>query len=143
MITPYFPGQSGPYYEQYIREQIGEGVQVYGGSTIHRGHGIGSVVSGLVRSTIPMLKSVGRSLGKELLTTGSRIASDLLGGDDVGKSTARHAKAASSRLLDRLDKHVNSRPRPRANKRPHVAKSTKRKRPAKTRSLFKNVDVAP
>ncbi len=41
-----------------------------------RGHGFGSVLSGLFRSVMPMLKRI----GKQALTTGAYIASDMLGG---------------------------------------------------------------
>ena len=45
-----------------------------------RGHGYGSVLSGLFRSAIPMLKRI----GKQALTPGAHVASDMLSEKRLG-----------------------------------------------------------
>ena len=72
----------------YYVNQAGGSFPVFQGSRGQRGHGFGSVLSGLFRSAVPMLKRI----GKQALTTGAYIASDMLGGkkfDEAAKTRVR------------------------------------------------------
>ena len=66
-------------YTDYYVNQAGGALPVFQGSRGQRGHGFGSVLSGLFRSAVPMLKRI----GKQALTTGAYIASDMLGGKNL------------------------------------------------------------
>ena len=75
-------------FTDYCVNQAGGSLPVFQGSSGQRGHGFGSVLSGLFRSAVPMLKRI----GKQALTTGAHIASDMLGGkkfDEAAKTRVR------------------------------------------------------
>ena len=75
-------------FTDYYVNQAGGSLPVFQGSRGQRGHGFGSVLSGLFRSAVPMLKRI----GKQALTTGAYIASDMLGGkkfDEAAKARVR------------------------------------------------------
>ena len=89
MKTKYCCDAARSLYTDYYVNQAGNGaIPVFQGTRGQRGHGFGSVLSGLFRSAMPMLKRI----GKQALTTGAYIASDLLGGktfEDSAKSRVR------------------------------------------------------
>ena len=89
MNTKYCCDASRSLYTNYYVNQAGNGaLPVFQGMRGQRGHGFGSVLSGLFRSAMPMLKRI----GKQALTTGAYIASDMLGGksfSDSAKSRVR------------------------------------------------------
>ena len=67
-------------YEDYYIRQSGSGLPVFQGSRGQRGHGLGSMLSGLFRSAVPMLKRGLATFGKHALKTGLEIASDVADG---------------------------------------------------------------
>src|SRR5271163_1879607 len=89
MKTKYCCDASKLLYTDYYVNQAGNGaLRVFQGVRRQRDHGFGSVLNGLFRSAMPMLKRV----GKQALTTGAHIASDMLGGksfSDSAKSRVR------------------------------------------------------
>lgn len=82
-------------YEDYYMQQHHNGIQSGGGMPVfsgyrhQRGHGIGSVLSGLFRSAVPMIKRGLAFVGKKALKTGAHIASDLLEGKSFGESARK------------------------------------------------------
>ena len=64
------------YYEQYYANQCGNGMNVFQGARGQRGHGLGSMLSGLFRSALPMIKNFGRNA----LQTGLNVATDVVEG---------------------------------------------------------------
>ena len=78
-------------YEDYYMTQSGTGMPIYVGSRGQRGHRIGSVLSGLFRSAVPMLKRGLASFGKHALKTGQRILTDVIDGQPIGESAKKHA----------------------------------------------------
>jgi hypothetical protein len=66
----------GRRIKTYI-QQSGSGLPVFQGSRGQRGHGIGSVLSGLFRSAMSMLKRRLATFGKHALKTGLEIAGDV------------------------------------------------------------------
>jgi hypothetical protein len=79
-------------YEDYYMKQSGTGMPVFIGSRNQRGHGIGSVLSGLFRSAAPMLKRGLATFGKHALKTGTQILSDVVDGQSLGESAKRRIK---------------------------------------------------
>ena len=75
-------------YEDYYMQQSGSGLPVFQGLRGQRGHGIGSVLSGLFRSAVPMLKRGLATFGKHALKTGLEIAGDVAEGKSF-KDSAR------------------------------------------------------
>lgn len=78
-------------YESYYLKQSGSGMPVYVGSRGQRGHGIGSVLGGLFRSAVPMLKRGLANFGRHALKAGLDIANDVVEGGDFRESAKRHA----------------------------------------------------
>ena len=75
-------------YEDYYLAQSGNGLPVFQGSRGQRGHGLGSMLSGLFRSAVPMLKRGLATFGKHALKTGLEIAGDVAEGKSF-KDSAR------------------------------------------------------
>ena len=98
MLIPYYPEDSNEDYYSYYLNQAGHGFNVFRGSTVQTGHGIGSFLGGLARSAMPIMKS----FAGKALKTGVSFAKDAIAGKDLGKSALRHAKIAGSGLLDSL-----------------------------------------
>jgi hypothetical protein len=82
-----------PYLAYYRQQQSGRGVtSVYRGAAFQRGHGIGSFLSGLVRTVAPLIRSGAAALGKEALRSGVGFLSDMATG------TSDPRVAANARL---------------------------------------------
>ena len=81
-------------------EQSGHGIPMFQGLKYQRGSGLGSIFGGLLRSILPVFKTVGKVAGREALSTGLHVASDALGGRNVGESLEEHARAGAANLLD-------------------------------------------
>ena len=97
-------------YERYYIDQAGGGMPVYSGSPYQRGHGLGSILGGLLRGAMPLLSSVGKSIGRQMIRSGLDVASDVVSGGNVRDSLKRRAKEGALSLLE--GGRVNKRRRP-------------------------------
>jgi len=86
-------------YDDYYIQQAGNGLSVYGGVPHQQGHGLGSILAGLFRGAIPMLKNVGKAAGKQLIKSGLNVATDVLSGENVRQSLKKGAKEGALSLL--------------------------------------------
>ena len=82
-------------FTDYYVGQAGGSLPVFQGSRGQRGHGFGSVLSGLFRSAMPMLKRI----GKQALTTGAHIASDMLSGKKFSDSARSRVRQGINSFL--------------------------------------------
>jgi hypothetical protein len=106
-------------YEEYYQQQ-GRGVPVFQGSRGQRGHGIGSVLGGLFRQAMPMIKTGLASLGKQALRTGMQIASDWAGGRDIGEAAqSRFKEGIKTLATSYTDSNQTGSGRRRKNKTKH------------------------
>src|SRR6201995_1250999 len=111
-------------YTDYYVDQAGGFMPVFQGSRGQRGHGFGSVLSGLFRSAMPMLKRI----GKQALTTGAYIASDMLGGEKFDESARHRVRQGINSFLpseDGVSEQSGSGRRRRVTKRKRISKSRK------------------
>ena len=67
-----------------------------------RGHGFGSLFSGLLQTVAPQIRRGAVALGKRALTTGAQIAGDVVAGKNVKKAAKRRATAAGINLMQSL-----------------------------------------
>ena len=74
-------------YNDYYARQAGGALPYFAGAQYQRGHGLGSLFGGLLRSAMPLIKRGALALGKGALKTGVRIAGDVL-------SATRHRRRA-------------------------------------------------
>ena len=87
-------------YEDYYVNQCGHGMPVFYGQRIQRGHGIGSLFSGLFRTVFPILRRIAPAIGRRALQTGMQIASDVADGQSI-------KDAAKSRVMEAINEGIN------------------------------------
>ena len=77
----------------------------YGGVARQKGHGIGSLIGGLLRSAVPLLGTIGRKAVKAavpaLLATGTGVLADVIAGRSLKGSVTQRAKTAGQKALKR------------------------------------------
>ena len=144
MLVPYNPDESKDDYFHYYQNQVGSGLGVYQGAPIQRGNGIGSLLRGLAKSTLPLLARGGKMLGKRLVSAGANIAKDVIDGRNFGDAAkSRFTEGGKGLLNDLLDK-VSTNSETSATRRTTSLKRRKRQNALNNKrqaSLFRNVDV--
>lgn len=74
---------------QYYVMQAGNGMgAIYSGPVYQRGYGIGSFLGGLFRAVLPILKSKGIAIGRNLFKTGVEVMGDLQNNKSLKTSIA-------------------------------------------------------
>lgn len=123
-------------YDDYYTQQVGHGLPVFVGGRSHRGYGLGSILAGIGRSVVPLLKKGGKALLKEGARTGLRVAHDVLSGESVGSSLKRQASQGGKRLFNQAFNHVTGSSKQKRIKRaaPVRKKQTTRQRGKKQQS---------
>lgn len=86
-------------YEDYYLQQAGSGLPVFSGVESQRGHGLGSILGGLLRSATPLLKIFGKKLGQQGLKSGLQVATDVLSGANPKEALKRRAKEGALSLI--------------------------------------------
>ncbi|GFW94798.1 uncharacterized protein TNCV_4248381 [Trichonephila clavipes] len=71
--------------------QIGSGLTHYKGINFQKGYGIGGIFRRLFRAALPLVKG-GKTIEKEVLMTGSRVASDVLSGENFKEAVKTRSK---------------------------------------------------
>ena len=89
-------------YDDYYARQVGGALPYFTGARVQRGHGFGSLFSGLLRTVAPLIRRGAVALGKRALTTGAQIASDVVAGKNVKKAAKRRATAAGRNLMQSI-----------------------------------------
>ena len=86
-------------YDDYYLDQVGNGLPVFTGARVQRGHGLGNVFSGLIRAAMPLMKSGMKLLGKHGVKTGMQIAGDVLSGQNPKRAVRQRAKQAGTEIV--------------------------------------------
>ena len=89
-------------YDDYYARQVGGALPYFTGARVQRGHGFGSLFSGLLRTVAPLIRRGAVALGKRALTTGAQIAGDVVAGKNVKKAAKRRATAAGRNMMQSL-----------------------------------------
>ena len=89
-------------YDDYYARQVGGALPYFTGARVQRGHGFGSLFSGLLLTVAPLIKRGAVALGKRALATGAQIAGDVVAGKNVKKAAKRRATAAGRNLMQSL-----------------------------------------
>jgi hypothetical protein len=87
-------------YEDYYINQSGSGLPVYHGSSGQRGHGLGSMLSGLFRSAMPMIKRGLAFFGRQALKTGLEVANDVADGQSFEESARSRIPTGIKRFVE-------------------------------------------
>lgn len=108
-LTAYYVNQSGGRLGQYIGP-------LYAGSPyVQHGSGLGSFLGSLFRIVKPILLSGAKSLGREALTTGANIMSDIAAkqtGTKVKDIVAKRVTEGTKNLASKLQQGKGKRKRP-------------------------------
>lgn len=87
--------------------QRGYGMRIYRGRALQRGYGIGGLFKNAFRMAVPLLKKVGKTMGKRVLKAGAGALSDITDGANVKESLKKHAKEII-RLSPPTTKSINT-----------------------------------
>ena len=122
-------------YENYYIDQSGSGLPVFVGGRGQRGHGLGSILSGLFRSALPMLRRGLATFGKHALKTGLDIANDVVAGDSLKEAAKKHVPEGIKRFATSSDLFNQSgsgrgryAKRRKTVRKPRISKSRTKKR---------------
>ena len=89
-------------YEDYYVRQVGGGLLVFVGARVQRGHGLGSLFGGLIRSAMPLIKRGVLALGKGALKPGLGVAGDVLSGQSIKSSAKRRLKETGKYMVSKM-----------------------------------------
>ncbi|GFX36732.1 uncharacterized protein TNCV_1543361 [Trichonephila clavipes] len=92
----------------FERGQIGSGLTHYKGINFQKGYGIGGIFRRLFRAALPFLVKGGKTIGKEVLMTGSRVASDVLSGENFKEALKTRSKESGKKLAQKAIDRVQS-----------------------------------
>ena len=73
-------------YENYYVTQVVKVIPHYSGRQFQRGYGLGGLFLSIGRAVLPMIKSVVKTVGKEVLRSGAELALDALRGKNFKKA---------------------------------------------------------
>ncbi|GFS49194.1 uncharacterized protein F54H12.2 [Trichonephila inaurata madagascariensis] len=90
-------------YEDYYVNQAGNGLSYYQGQSFQKSSGIGGWFKRLFRTALPFLTRGAKSVGKEVLKTGTQIANDLLEEQNLEDAAKHRAKETERKLARRAD----------------------------------------
>lgn len=125
----YFDPDGSVDWESFFTEQSGSN-GFRAGSTYQRGSGsFAQLLGKLFMSAVPVLKRVGRSIGREALLASSKVATDISEGRNLLESVKSHGNQGYQQLVE---KAVNKLQQSGSGvKRRKPRKVTKRKQKAK------------
>lgn len=86
-------------YDDYYTNQMGHGMPVFTGARLQRGHGLGNVLSSVLRMAMPLVKSGAKTLARQGLKTGLKVAGDVMRGRKPRQAVRQQAKRAGQQLL--------------------------------------------
>lgn len=85
----------------FFLQQEGGGM-FFEGIPFQRGYGIGSVLGNLFRYLVPIGKTIGKELGREGLSTGSRVLTNMMSGETLKNSLRKEGQQGLKNVLDRV-----------------------------------------
>jgi len=106
-------------YEDYYSRQVGGQIPVFVGSKYQPGHGLGSVLGGLLRRfVIPLFTTHGKTLALDALRTGMDVAEDVFGDkrglkESIKKRVPEGIKRTAQNLIRQSGSGVGKRRRKR------------------------------
>lgn len=86
----------------YCARQAGGPLPYFVGARVQCGQRLGSVLGGLLRSAMPLIKRGAVTLGKRALKNGVHIADDVMSSQNIKTAAKRHATEAGKDLLSGL-----------------------------------------
>jgi hypothetical protein len=112
-------------YEKYYLGQSGNGMPVFVGSRGQRGHGLGSMLSGLFRNAMPLIRRGLGTIGKQALKTGVEIVNDVSEGRSVKEAAKRRVGEGIKRFAS--DHFTSSQPASAKRRKVKRSKTNKKR----------------
>eukprot|EP00057_Strongylocentrotus_purpuratus_P015148 XP_011669622.1 PREDICTED: uncharacterized protein F54H12.2-like [Strongylocentrotus purpuratus] len=85
-----------------IMEHVGGGgLPIFRGARMQRGYGLGSMLRGLLRSAIPIVKSGAKLVGKKALQTGLNVIRDVANGETISSAATSNLKKLGQQLASK------------------------------------------
>ena len=105
-------------WDRYFLEQVGQSGHgnFFQGQLYQRGSGIGNIFRGIFKLLLPVAKRVGRTVGKQALSTGSRIAGDLIEGVPLNSAIKTHGATGIRAVGQKLGSQMLARHTPKRRK---------------------------
>lgn len=133
MKTSFCCDASRSMYEDYYMTQCGNGIPgVFAGARNQRGHGLGSMLSGLFRRAMPIIKRGLKVFGKQALRTGANIANDVASGHEFSTSAKTRMKEGIKQI-DPSEFFISQRG---SGKRKIKRRATKKARKRRHKDIF-------
>ena len=101
-VTLHFRRAIRKKYDFYYARQVSGALPYFTDTCVQRGHGFGSLFSGLLRTVAPLIRRCAVALEKRALTTGAQISGDVVAGENVKKAAKRRATAAGRNLMQSI-----------------------------------------
>jgi hypothetical protein len=148
MRAVYIPREDWDSLYLHQATQSGHGIPGFEGVAFQRGGGLGNILGRLFRFVLPVAKKAAKAVGKQALTSGADILSDVVKGRNLKESAEEHGRAALENLAGKAV--TKMRGGGNVGKRPKSIKggqTVKRKQPAKKgpggkrQQYLKNVKV--
>ena len=95
MKKPFCCDASRALYEDYYKRQSEGEVPVFYGARTQRGHGLGSILGGLIRRALPFLSSEAKILGQQAMN----VASEMIDGKSFQDSAKSRLKIGIKTFL--------------------------------------------
>ncbi|GFV77973.1 uncharacterized protein TNCV_1271 [Trichonephila clavipes] len=94
LISPQIVGDTQAPLLRIVRTkgQKGSGLTHYKGINFQKGYGIGGIFRRLFRAALPFLVKGGKTIGKEVLMTGNRVASDVFSGGNFKEAVKTRSR---------------------------------------------------
>jgi hypothetical protein len=89
-------------YDEYFLNQTGSGLPVYVRGGTLRGDGLGSVLGGLFRAAVPILKRGGKALLREGGRAGLGLMEDVLSGQSLKVAAKKRSRQAGQQLFNKV-----------------------------------------
>ena len=99
MRTIYCCHGSKDAYKHYFKKQSGGEMSYFAGRSYQKGHGIGSFFSNLFQKIAP--------IGKQLLSTGLKIGSDVLAGQSLKDAAITRGKDLAKDVIQDVTRRIN------------------------------------
>ncbi|GFS36563.1 uncharacterized protein F54H12.2 [Trichonephila inaurata madagascariensis] len=108
-------------FEDHYAGQIGSGLTHYKGINFQEGYGFGGIFLRLFRAALPFFVQGGKTIVKEVLRTWSRVASDVLSGENFKEAVKTRSRESGKQLAQKAIDRVQSMVGKGQYKRKHVS----------------------
>ena len=95
-------------FEEHYAGQTGSGLPHYRGISFQKGYGLGGIFRRLFRADFPFFVKGAKTIGKESVLTGSRVASDVISGQDFSEALKSRSKESGKYLAQKAIDKVQS-----------------------------------